>query len=348
MNKIKVALNPSVVKLLVERFSIMKQRSPYWFFMREAKRMSKKIPPSKGAEMWRSLDPESKRLYFTMSQFDKLRFEEEKAGWLADVSSLLAKHGDSLDKLSENIPDTKIEQDDIDKLFDTYKKRYSKMIQADSTNKLYKKVLEKNDQINLKITSDELYSAIPSIVRPVLSKPRRPIPPFAIFARSKRDEIMVKASKDDRKRTFLQLAAEEWAKLSADEKKHYDEIYEEMLTDYEAAKTRFEIDTSQEHLIAASKERKAFKASIRKMLRQKSSVPIAIRGSFNFYKMENKGLSMKESSKMWRELPIEEKERYYKMVEEDRKRYFDEIKSCPIKGLSKLLKQAKSNDPEPV
>lgn len=341
MSKLKNILDPKLAKFILERCHITKNRSAYWFFTKDIRRKSVgKLNTHKMSTMWHNLEPESKRLYFTMAELDDVRYKDQRSSWVAEISSLIMKHGDQISKMKDSVSGVGNEQELL-KLLDKYQRNYGKMIQADSTSKLYKDIIDKNDSIDLNMTAEKLISTVPENFRSVLSRPRRPPCPFALYTWLKRDDLM--KSRGDSNVPFLRFAAKEWASLSETDKAFFNQKYEQLMTEYEKAKKEYKENGDQEssYLEEASKEKKAFRKSIKKRLKDNGVLPVNIRNAFNFFLMDNKDVPLIDLTKIWRSLPEEEKLKYRKMSEEDSKRYYNDLSPDLIKSLTRLLSNQK-------
>jgi len=314
-------------------------------------KVPEKISRNKILLLWKKLDHESKRKYFNMSQFDELRYEEQKSLWISEVGSLMLKHAGSIPEVENSVPTREELQRGFLSSLEKFHKNYESMIQAESTKTLYKdaiKQLENNDQ---GVGSNELISAIPSQHRQLLTKPRRPPAAFILFLNHNLDRLKAMARKQKPKGCHFKIAAQEWAQLDPTSKSTYEEIYQKLRVEYLRAMEEYREtmkDSSRDLVDQALRERRAFRRSLRKRLRDASILPLSIRNPFNFFLMDNKDVKLIDLTEVWRNLPEEKKLKYYKLSEADAVRYETQLELYKAikKGLSQSIgRKAASSEP---
>lgn len=336
MNKLKLLLNPDIVKLIQSQ-PIIKKRTAFHFFTEEIKKNAeRKYKRTEISQLWHKMDPESKRIYFTMAETDDVRFKEQISTRLAKIGSLLNKcdENGALNQALEHT-DGSASSNELDNINNSkYQKYYSHMIQANSTSELYKDVIKKTTNLNL--STDKLISAVPITCRPVLIKPRKPVSAFALFTWLKRDELMELKAEQNASIPFLAFVSKEWFKLSNQERAVYYEKYEKSLEEYKEAMDKFKTACELAHgndtnpnsvgdvVEESKKEKKAFRKSLRRKLRGSGLAPINVRNAFNFFLMENKSIPMQEALKIWRQLPEMQKAKYRLLTQQDLLRYHKE------------------------
>lgn len=344
-------LSSEFSSLLRKRFAnaVVRKRSPMWFFKNTIRdspviREKPEICPDKPLpigpkarnkltfreiiSIWQRMDPESKRKFFNMAELDELRYQEQKARWLAAVGSILSKSSvidkAVIDKAIEKAPDFKSLQNDFLKSLEEMHDNYDQLIQIESIKMLYKEELKSAAQNTNCRTADQLADSLPEIFRPVLSKPRRPPSPFLLYMFDNLQKFEKTKRKIKERPTLHNIAASRWANLDKKTRQQYEQNYELLLQQYQRNKKLFNSQMDNTiNLEQASKEKRAFRKSLRKRLRESSVLPVNTRNSFCFF-IRDHGVSLttfKELSKIWRDLPEHSKDKYLEMVEEDRNRY---------------------------
>lgn len=340
---IKSALNSEVAKFIKQSFPVVKKRTALWFFTNEIKSsvatQCNSNSTKKGSEenvklsrnrilnIWRKMDPESKRKYFNMAEFDDVRYREQKSQWVSKIGSLLVKHGGSVDKLNECLPTHEKLQEDFLASIDKLHKNYEQMIQTKTTRMLYKDAIKQAKSDHSPMDANDLMSAIPKNYRPILSRPRRPLCAFLLYVNDHRERLRDVKNHSRSKETVLRLASKEWARLDKDQRVIYDNKYAQLRDEYLDAMNEFKSETQESidnSLEQASRERKAFKRSLRRRLRNSSVLPVSVRNAFNFFLMDNKDVRLKDLTEIWRNLPEEKKMKYIQMNQEDLIRYQSE------------------------
>lgn len=338
MSSIKSTLNPELIKLLLKTKPVIKRRTPLWFFTDEIN--AKTVAKGDGANstdeikgrlkrteiwnLWNAMRPEAKRRYFNLAEIDEVRYKEQKALWVAEIGSLISKHGTDFSRITKVLESFREKNREP---YRDYQRDYDSMIQSESTKTLYKELAEKLEKTNLEITPETLISEIPKGCRPLLKRPRRPPSPFVLYANDKKEQLAAARSESNSDVPYLTSAGIEWAKLGPDEKLPYEKRYRDLLSEYNKAMKQFEAEISKSGDTSydkACKERRAFRQSLRKKLREYDIVPVNVRNSFVFYLKENKGIPLVKLTKMWRDLPEEEKLKYRILSGRDNDRYYKE------------------------
>lgn len=365
MSKIKSVLTPEITKIILDSYAVVKKRTALWFFKNELtqdfKELSnatistnnhqhnrKQLKPKQILQLWHEMEPESKRKYFNMAEVDDIRFKEQKSLWIAQIGSILAKDGNRPEKLVEAVRKFQEKQKEILVSLDKYEKNFDHMIQAQTTRSLYKNVIDKTDRMNPTVNSEDLMSSVPEYYRSILERPRRPPPPFILYASMNRDELMKLAKTEYEGASYLKVGAILWSEMDDKTRKEYEERYSKLMKEYASAMEQFKqtnCDNEDSYLEQASKEKKAFTHSLRMKLREFAVVPVNIRNAFNFFLMDNKNVPLTELTEIWRNLPESKKEKYRKMNEEDAARYYEEKKACDElrDDILKLIKQSKNS-----
>lgn len=340
MNKLKITLNPRVARLILQKFPVTNRRTPLWFFKREienikaypdkASNLPKDVQPcalSNGvkqnqvSDIWHKLDPEVKRRYFYLSESDEIRYREQKSLRLAKVISLLVEHGEDFEKVIESLPVEQDSQQEVS-LNQPKNSNYERMLQIESTITLYKDLIEHKDKSCHATTSDDLITTVPKNFRPVLTKPRRPPGPFMLFSHDNKDRFH--KMKKGLGLTPCKIAAIEWNNSSQEARAKYVDMYKQLLDEYLEAKREFKDSNQNAYIEQASREKKAFKKSIRRKLREHDVVPVNVRNAFNFFLMDHKESQITKLSEIWRNMSEDEKHKYKLMNQRDAERYYAE------------------------
>lgn len=370
MNRLKSALNPEVAKFIQDNYPVVKKRTALWFFSNELRnnlaqdaadtkfpsdasnnpsssKDAKKVSRTKILNIWRRMDPESKRRYFNMAEFDEVRYKEQKSQWISEVSSLLLKHGGTIKKISESAPTQERLQKTFLASLDKLHRNYEQMIQTESTKEIYKDAIKKADRYEYDMSTKSLISAVPKSQRSILTRPRRPPCAFILYLRDNMQRLT--ALKRDLKTndSIMKLGADEWANLDKNTKLDYEAKYSKLKDEYNKATDEFKAEnmkSNDNYLEQASKEKKAFRRSLRKRLRDLSVLPICIRNAFNFFLMEHKDVRLTDLTEVWRNLPEEKKMKYIKMNQDDMIRYHNERDAYNeiTKSLNDIISKRKS------
>lgn len=346
INKLLNNFSPEVYQVLRKRFSeaVVRKRSPWWFFkndvlsgpkgrqsggaqdglnrQHEGTRVKSRLSQAEIMDMWRNMDPESKRKYFNMAEFDNIRFREQKSHWIAAVGSLMNNTDCDIDQILQEAPEYKELQNSFLESLDKLHENYDQMIQSGSIRMLYKDAIRMAEQNVVILEADQLAAHVPRDLRPILAKPRRPPSPFILFLKENMKRLQDQRIKGQR---MGEVASTEWNSLSKDERLVYEKRYEEMLQHYQESMDRFKSQHENTNCLEkASRERKAFKKSLRKRLRDSSVLPLCVRNGFNFFVKDHKDVRLSDLTEVWRNLPVEEKERYFKLSQDDHMRYLNE------------------------
>lgn len=346
INKLLSNLSPEVSSILRKRFSnaVIRRRSPLWFFKNdilagpkkddlskeetktvgrhERARVTSRLSSKEITNLWRNMEPESKRKYFNMAEFDDMRYREQRSRWIAAVGSLLTDPNCDIDRILQEAPKYKDLQSSFLGSLDRLHENYDQMIQAESVRMLYKDAIRMAEQNVANLEADQLAAHVPKDLRPILTKPRRPPSPFILFLRDNMESLQSQRVEGQR---MASVASEAWATLSKENRQVYERKYEEMLQQYTDNMEQFKSQYQDSNCLAkASKERKAFKKSLRKRLRDSSILPLCVRNAFNFFVKDHKDVPISELTEVWRNLPSEEKEKYFKLNQEDHARYLSE------------------------
>lgn len=314
---------------------------------------AKKISRNKILLLWKNMDPESKRKYFNMAEFDELRYKEQKSLWVSEVGALMMKHDGSLDKVGESAPTyERLQREFLDSLENLHK-NYERMIQAESTKTLYKDAIKRADNLDPCLDTGDLISAIPKQHRPILSQPRRPPTAFVLFLNDNLERYKIIRRRQHLEDNYMKIAADEWAKLDAEAKFKYEERYQRLRDEYNKAmfeyKNKLDMNGAGQLVDQALREKRAFKKSLRKRLRDASILPLSIRNAFNFFLMDHKEVKLTDLTEVWRNLPEEQKMKYIRMSNADVIRYKNEIEAYREiqKGLSELIGRTKLSSTSP-
>lgn len=361
MSKVKSIIKPELAKFIRESFPVTRKRSALWFFSNEfknnlnepnpnyllrlpqsseagpqesdnkgslAKRpQQRKLGRNRIFQMWKNMDPESKRKYFNMAELDEVRYKEQKSLWVSQVGALLQKNKD-FSEVVELAPSHEKLQNDFLESLEKLQKNYEQMIQTESTKEIYKAAIKKAEGKHL--GADEIISAVPKHHEALLAKPRRPPAAFVLFLNDNMSRYKRIRRETRTKENCMRLCANEWANLDPETKQIYEDRYLSLKSDYDRALEKYRADiqgTSDTYLSDASREKRAFRRSLRKRLRESSVLPLCIRNAFNFYLMEQKDSKLSDATKTWRSLSPEEKTKYEQMTAEDVKRYHREIET---------------------
>lgn len=249
----------------------------------------------------------------------------KKSQWVSEVGRIIHQHG-TIDEVSEMAPSHDRLQDKFLLSLEKLQKNYEQMIQTESTKMIYKDAIKRVDGHTPNLDPDQLISSVPKNHRPILTKPRRPPPAFVLYLNDNMDRYKQIRLETRTKDSCMRLCANEWSNLEADDKQVYEERYNKLKEEYDKAMElyRTELLASNDNFIqSASREKKAFKRSLRKS----SVLPLSIRNAFNFFVMDNKDAKLADLTQIWRDLPDEEKAKYNKMNREDMMRYQREIET---------------------
>lgn len=288
-----------------------------------------KLSRNKILQMWKNMDPESKRKYFNMAEFDELRFEEQKSQWVSEVGGLIHKYG-ALEQVSEMAPSHKRLQDKFLTSLERLQKSYEQMIQTESTKMIYKDAIKRVGGTTSTLDPDRLISSVPRHHRAILTKPRRPPPAFVLYLNDNMDRYKRIRVKTKTKDSCMRICADEWNDLDEDTRQVYEDRYDKLKEEYDKAMESYRLElfaSNDNYLQSASREKKAFKRSLRRRLRKSSVLPVSIRNAFNFFVMDNKDAKLADLTQIWRDMPAEEKLKYVKMNQEDVIRYQREIET---------------------
>lgn len=360
MLKSKYPLNSEFSKIIKELFPVTKKRPPYWFFKQEAiaaaneskSRGEKHEPTPKrvsSLETWRNLRPEGKRKYFQMAIVDALRYREQKNSWISHVGFLLAKHDNQTDKVIKELEQMSKETIEKEIISETVSQRLDleEMIDVATTKHLYKCMANDSSGNLTNLSKEELISEMPKDLRFLINRPKRPKCAFLLFADDQRDKIKDTVQSSTTKVSHLKVAANMWYNLTKDEKLPYEQKYLQNLSDYKKAMAEYESKHDYKLLDQARKEKKLFKKSLKKKLKESMLQPLNPRNAFNFFVMHRpkKELTMAELIDVWRELPEDEKRVYKEMSEEDHERYEKEKKAVEkaMKNLTSSLCDSKTD-----
>lgn len=329
MSKYIFPFNKKLTKLILTKFPVQNKRTPLWFFKKELEAAKScpelaKLQPLKHLkvlEVWHNLDPETKRKFFYLSKTDEIRYKEEKLLRNAKLISLIAEHGNQIEKIIETLPDSKDSQDDESQSCNK-KNNYELMLQAESTKNLYKDVIEHKDKSGNGMSSEDMMTDVPRSCRPILHRPRRPPASFVIFINENRDRINEAAKLQGIHPA--KLASLEWQEKNQEDRAKYVEKYNKLLNEYLDACKKFKENHHDEYMDQLSREKKAYTKSVRRQLRKHDIVPLNVRNAFNFFLMSQKDGKISELSGIWREMPDEEKQEYQLMRQKDSERYSTE------------------------
>lgn len=350
MDRTKALLNPNMARLIRKSFPVVRKRSALWFFNNEFKKNLMETSPTPNAvlnsppiqkeaasktkvsrnrilQMWRNMDPESKRKYFNMAAFDEVRYKDQKSLWVSEVGALLHKFRD-LDRVMSLAPTHEELQGEFLESLDKLQKNYEQMIQIESTKEIYKDAIKRADSDSM--GADEIISALPKHHEAVLTKPRRPPAAFVLYLNNNMHRYLEIRRKTKTKENCMRLCANEWSNLDTKTRQIYEDRYQRLKLDYDKAMEQYKSETqgvSDIYIQEASREKKAFRRSLRKRLRDSHVLPLSIRNAFNFFMMENKDNKLIDATETWRNLPPEKKMKYNKMNEEDVRRYNREMES---------------------
>lgn len=363
MNNIKTLLNSDVKKLIIERNPVIKKRPAKWFFMHELKSNLEhetgieeakkdkhllngiKLKKSQFEDIWKNMQPESKRKFFNMAKTDELRFKEQKSLWVAEVASLITKYANQENKnFAEFIPSLERIQREFEKNFQRNPRNCEHIIDLETTKQIYRNVIVESREVSVQsLETEELISSIPDDYRPLLSKPRRPITPFLLFVRVNKHRLVDLHLSKYPELTLKKVSGNEWANLSPEERGRYDQEYSRLMKEYKRAMAEYELanpNLSKTGLGIAFREKKAFSRTLRKRLREFEIVPVNVRNAFNFFVSENKDKNLTEIKKLWINLDPKRKAEYERKTQEDVKRYHAERIAYEelIKDLIDLLK----------
>ena len=379
-----------LAKFFKENFPVARGRSPLWFFINEIKsnfaqpipKASKTKEPANKDELknvkrlaapvnvqptspkastirheklislWKTMDPESKRKYYNMSQFDKLRYQEQKSMWLSKVGALMKEHGNRLDQVREAAPNNEQLQRAFLNSIESLHESYDAMIQAESTKKLYKDQMRYVNLSSSFASPQELVSAIPEPQLPHVSRPKRPMSPFLMFKADNMPRYLEAKRADGSGKHPRKMASEEWADLSVEQRLVYDERSRKQQEEFRKrmAEYRRKIESVKgyEQMVdQVRRETKSFKARLRKRYRDHALLPLSPRNPFNFYVMDNCD-SLNDLTESWHNLSESERKKYIKMSADDDDRYHREMQSYRniIRGLaeSRLFKPTSDDD----
>uniref|UniRef100_A0A6G1SMZ3 Transcription factor A, mitochondrial n=1 Tax=Aceria tosichella TaxID=561515 RepID=A0A6G1SMZ3_9ACAR len=332
MSKLKALINPELLCFIKKNFPVVKKRSALWFFSNELKNKptsgnGSKVSRNKILHLWKNMDPESKRKYFNMAEFDELRFEEQKSYWVSEVGGLMQKYG-VIDRVSELAPSHERLQDQFLTSLERLQKSYEQMIQTESTKMIYKEAIKQVGGYSPFLDPDKLISSLPKYHRAILTKPRRPPPAYVLYLNDNMDRYKQIRLETRTKETCMRLCANEWNNLDEDVKRVYEDRYDKLKEEYDRAMESYRLEllaSNDNYLESASREKKAFKRSLRRRLRDSSVLPVSIRNAFNFFVMDNKDTKLSDLTKIWRDMPDEEKLKYIEMNRQDAIRYQREI-----------------------
>ena len=288
-----------------------------------------KISRNKILWMWRNMDPESKRKYFNMAEFDEIRFEEQKSQWVSEVGELMQKHG-GVAQLSEMAPSHERLQNKFLVSLDRLQKNYEQMIQTESTRMIYKDAIKQATDCPSALSADQLISSVPAQHRPILTKPRRPPPAYVLYLSDNMDRFKRIRLETETKDNCMRICANEWNNLSEDVKLIYEDRYSKLKSEYDESMELYRstiLTSSDDYILSATREKKAFKKSLKRRLRKSTLLPLSIRNAFNFFVMENKDAKLADLTEVWRDMPDEAKLKYVKMNQEDVTRYYREIEA---------------------
>lgn len=368
MTRYKSLLNPEIAKLIREKYPIVKNRTALWFFNKECQEGKhgsdrqdtnastsgqsvtnpplRKMPRHQMLETWNNMRPESKRKYFNMAEFDELRYKKQKSMWVAQIGSILLKSGGDLKKLPDNFlfPEFQV---DYTKSLEMQERNHGKMVEAKSTRMLYKDVIKRADKGYSTASTEQLMSAVPEDYRPILTKPRRPPAAFLLFSSKNTPRLKKMKQEQDLKISIAKLATQEWSAMTMEEKQPYIEEYDKLLDHYNKAlkEYREELQLSGGSDIEdALREKKLFKKSITRRLKRSDVMPVNVRNPFNFFVMHHKEGRISDMTKIWRDLPEEQKAKYRELSEKDAKRYYEERQDYKalMKDIAGLIEEVKA------
>lgn len=342
----KAALSPELISLLLKTKPVFKKRTPLWFFTNEITAKGAPPKPNDGSpessdepkrklkrteiwDLWNTMRPEAKRRYFNMAEIDEVRYKEQRALWVAEIGSLISKEGANSQRLTKVLENFQLSNQHNPLL--EYQKNYDSMIQCESTKTLYRELVDKVEKINLNLNPEALISDIPKNCRPLLKRPRRPMSPFLLYSKDNRDKLAAARMELNPELTHLAFVSKVWSKLDNSERAPYEKRYAELMDEYTKAIDKFKAEISEScdgnNLDQATRERRAFRKNLRKKLREYDIVPVNVRNSFVFFLKENKGIPLVKLTKIWRELPEEEKLKYKILSEQDNDRYYKQKSS---------------------
>lgn len=364
MNNLKTLLNSDVKKLIIEKNPVIKKRPAKWFFMDELKsnlehekaieeakkdnlspRPSRiKFKKSHLEDVWKNMQPESKRKFFNMAKLDELRFKEQKSLWVAEVASLITKYAKQKNNFAEFIPSLDKIQREFEKNFQKNPKNCEHILDLETTKQIYRNVIvESREASTQSLETEEMILSVPDDYRPLLSKPRRPITPFLLFVRVNKPRLVDLHLSKYPELSLKKVSGNEWANLSPEERGRYEQEYSCLMKEYKKAMAEYELanpNLSKTSLGMAFREKKAFSRTLRKRLREFEIVPVNVRNAFNFFVSENKDKNLTEIKELWINLNPERRAEYERKMQEDVKRYHAERIAYEelIKDLLDLLK----------
>lgn len=365
MGRLMTIIGCDVAKYIQDSYPVIKKRTALWFFSNELKLQSEapvrlsrksllaphqpnKIKYSEVLRRWREMGPEAKRKYFNMAEFDEIRYMEQKSRWISEIGALILKHKCTIESINKKAPTYEKLQKDFMASLDWYQKNYEQMIEIETTKTLYKDAIKKAEKYEPTLNAEGLVSAVPQSLRPVLNQPRRPPSAFVLFIKDNLDRFNKMKGTSGRSKLLMVNCAEEWNKLDKEERAVYEDRYQLLKKKYLTAMEQFKSDNQDvphNYLDRALKEKKLFRRSLRKRLRDASIMPLSIRNAFNFFVMDRKNVRLIELTQIWRNLPPEQKEKYNKMNKDDAKRYNNEREAYNeiVKGLEKLIDNRRSS-----
>lgn len=288
---------------------IAKRRTALWFFTQDVKTEDPLQKRHHISRIWRDMNPESKRKYHEMAELDRMRYQNQCSVYLSHVLC------DQDENIDTNLEDLKIE-------LEKHQPSYSHMIQAQSTKSIYKDLIDKTSALS--ISKCDILSSAPEGIKTILERPRMPPNSFMMFLSDHKTKILQRKKTKYPGMSFGQAAAMEWSKLSNKKRAQYIDKYSQLLDDYSKAMEAYKENTKTSDsvfLVEAYKEKKAFKKSLRKIMRKAEVVPVVTRNPFNFFLMDHKEDSLENLTLIWRNLPPEQKEKYQKLSQEDAERY---------------------------
>lgn len=333
MSKLKAILKPDVAKFITSHYPVVYKRTALWFFSnemktkddQEIKSRKPKLNHTRILNQWRKMDPEAKRKYFNMAEFDELRYLEQKSKWISEVSALLVRHVATIEDIKEVAPSGQQLQESFLASINQLHKKYQFMIQAESTKEIYKSAIKRADYYEHFLSPEDIISTLPAGQRSVLSKPKRPPTSFLLYALDNMNRYTKLNKTLANKPSPFTWASKEWEKLDPKKKQEYEDRYSDLKSEYDTAMEQFRNESSKSpdylDLERAEKEKSEFRRSLKKRLRVTATLPVCPRNSFNFFVKDNKSIPLVELKELWRDLPEEKKLKYVQMNQEDLRRY---------------------------
>lgn len=321
------------VKFLCKLYPIFKRKSPASYFYQSVKEgncpiqvdalrtrvnvrnhIPKKFKNASLPEIWNSLKPSEKWIFYEMAQVDETRFREQASLWLSRVGSAVLSDSDD----TNTIPDSdQVSQESISLIRRNIVK-FEPYIKAETAKSMLRS-FNKSMLTKSRVKLEDVISCVPEQVRPVIEKPVTPLSAFSRFLIDNR--MLIRRTRDEKfpKEKFLVVASRLFKHITPEQREKYDADYRKEAQKYfEASKSHTK--TSNDTFSEIARKRSAFYRQIRRKVRNLGVEPVRTRAPIMIFMKERNNLGG-DPTLSWDMLTKEEHEIFRLMSQLDSLRY---------------------------